>query len=114
MGYNSFAPKKLVYYKTLSGHIPFQEWIYSLKDSQVRYRIRSRLLRVTAGQLGDYKPVGPAIYELRFHFGPGYRVYFSIDGSTIVVLLKGGDKSSQSKDILKALEYWSDYLRRKA
>jgi putative addiction module killer protein len=64
---------------------------------------------VAQGNYGDYKSVGEGVYELRFFFGKGYRVYFGEDGDTIVVLLQGGDKSSQSKDITKARAYWKDY-----
>ncbi len=84
-----------------------------MKDSAARARIRTRLDRLELGNFGDYKAVGQGVFELRFHFGPAYRVYFAQDGKTIIVLLIGGDKSSQSKDINLAQTYWEDYLRRK-
>jgi putative addiction module killer protein len=67
------------------------------------------LEHLAQGHYGDYKAVGEGVYELRFFFGSGYRVYFAEDGNTIVVLLLGGDKGSQSKDITKAQRYWKDY-----
>jgi putative addiction module killer protein len=71
--------------------------------------IRKRLNRVRLGNLGDIEAVGGGVKELKIHFGPGYRVYFAEDGKTVVVLLCGGDKSSQAEDIRRAREYWADY-----
>lgn len=71
-------------------------------------RIRKRLLRIENGNLGDYKSVGDGVFELRFFFSSGYRVYFGFDGETIVLLLCGGDKSSQAKDIKKAKDIWKE------
>lgn len=65
------------------------------------------------GNFGDCKPVGEGVFELRFHFGPGYRVYYGSYQQTIVVLLWGGDKKAQSRDVKRAQEYWKDFLRRK-
>ena len=100
-------------YQSLEGKIPFREWLLSLKDRQARARIRARLDRFRLGNFGDCKSVGEGVFEMRFHFGPGYRVYFGVDGSAIVILLSGGDKATQVRDIGKAQEYWKDYLRRK-
>ena len=77
----------------------------------MRALIRKRLNRVRMGNLGDCRSVGDGVKELRIAFGPGYRVYFGEDGETIVVLLCGGDKSSQEADIRRAKEYWIDYWR---
>jgi putative addiction module killer protein len=71
-------------------------------------RIRKRILRIENGNLGDYKSVGDGVFELRFFFGPGYRVYFAFDGETVVLLLSGGDKSSQNKDITSAQTIWQE------
>ena len=68
--------------------------------------------RVEIGNYGDYKPLGDGVYELKLHFGSGYRVYFAEDGYIIVILLCGGDKSSQSKDIEVAKAYWKELLER--
>jgi len=98
-------------YKTSSGKIPFIDWMQSLKDPVTRLRIRRRLDRVELGNFGDYKPLGDGVYELKLDFGSGYRIYFAEDGDTIVILLSGGDKSSQVKDIATAKMYWQELLR---
>ncbi len=74
------------------------------------YRIRDRINRLTGlGLFGDVRSVGEGVFELRFFFGPGYRVYFGQDGESIVILLCGGDKSTQKHDIERVLEYWRLY-----
>jgi putative addiction module killer protein len=76
---------------------------------EARNRVNARIRRIEEfGNYGDCEPVGDGVYELKIDVGPGYRVYFGIDGSDIVLLL-GGDKSTQDSDILKAKEYWSEY-----
>ena len=80
----------------------FRKWRTRLKDEQVRVWIASRLDRLAFGHAGDVAPVGRGISELRIHHGPGYRVYFQRKGNTIIVLLCGGDKSTQAKDIKTA------------
>jgi len=105
--------KEIVQYQTKSGKVPFREWLLSLKDITTRARIRTRLDRLALGNFGDCKSIGEGIFELRCHFGPGYRIYFGQDGRLLIVLLTGGDKSSQPKDIKLAKEFWEDYKRRK-
>ena len=90
---------------------PFSDWLRGLRDAQARRRVLRRLLRVESGNYGDCRSLKDGVLELRFVFGPGYRVYFGEDGDTIVVLLCGGDKSSQVQDIARAKEYWKEYLR---
>jgi putative addiction module killer protein len=102
------APKQLIFYQTEKGDEPFNEWLDDL-DSSIRSRIQTRLDRVRLGNYGDYKSVGESVNELRFFFGSGYHVYFAEVGNTVVLLLSGGDKSSQSKDVAKAQVYWKDY-----
>lgn len=80
----------------------FDHWLRRLKDRQGRLRILARLDRLAAGNFGDVKPVGGGVMELRLAFGPGYRVYLTRRGNQLVLLLCGGDKSSQSDDIIKA------------
>ena len=77
----------------------FRKWRMQLKDERVRGLIASRLDRLDFGHAGDVAPVGQGISELRIHYGPGYRIYFHKRGDTIIVLLCGGDKSTQAKDI---------------
>lgn len=99
-------------YKQTDGKKPYEEWLNGLKDGMSRARIRARIDKVALGNFGDFKPVGDGVSELRFTFGPGYRVYYGLDGEKIVLLLFGGDKSTQEKDIEKAKEYWKDYKER--
>jgi putative addiction module killer protein len=88
----------------------FQRWRTRLKDERARALIASRLDRLAYGHAGDVEPVGAGISELRIHYGPGYRIYFHRQGKTVILLLCGGDKSSQAKDIKTAkrlLDEWS-------
>ena len=80
----------------------FATWLDGLADLRGRARILARIERLRIGNFGDWKPVGESVGELRFDIGPGYRVYFTRVGSEIVVLLAGGDKSSQERDISRA------------
>jgi putative addiction module killer protein len=99
-------------YATKDGRAPFSEWLLRLKDRRVRARILVRLNRIRLGNLGDSKSVGQGVFELRMTFGPGFRVYFARDGMTLILLLCGGDKRAQSKNIQKAQDYWADYRSR--
>lgn len=80
----------------------FSRWESNLKDRRVRTLIAARIFRLANGLAGDTKPVGEGISELRIHYGPGYRIYFKQHNNMLIVLLNGGDKSSQSSDILLA------------
>lgn len=82
----------------------FSRWMKSLSDRQARARIAGRIDRLALGNPGDVKPVGEGISELRIDYGPGYRVYFHQRGKVLVILLCGGDKRTQDKDIRKAKE----------
>jgi putative addiction module killer protein len=82
----------------------FNQWLKKLKDRQALLAISSRLTRIVLGNFGDAKPVGNDIHELWLFIGPGYRMYYTIKDDIIIVLLIGGDKSSQEKDIRKAKE----------
>ena len=101
---------EILEYVSRDGQTPFSEWLNALKDRQARARIRVRLDRISLGNLGDHKPIGNGIYELRFSFGPGYRVYFGKYKQQVILLLGGGDKNSQSRDIEKVKHYWNDFL----
>ena len=103
------ANKEIVVYQTENGREPFNDWLNDLKDEKTTARILARLDRLEQGHYGDYKPIGESIFELRFFFGSGYRVYFAEVDNTIVILLCGGDKSSQKRDIKQALSYWQDF-----
>jgi putative addiction module killer protein len=97
---------------TEDGNNVFRTWLEKLKDKAARARIRVRLNRIRLGNLGDAKSVGEGVSELRIPYGPGYRVYYGRDGQTVVILLIGGTKRSQSKDIELAHQFWADYKRR--
>ena len=103
---------ELRHYQTADGRRPFLEWLEALKDKQARRRIESRLAVVAAGSFGDTEPVGGGVLELRIGCGPGYRVYFARTGEVVVLLLCGGDKRSQDKDIKDAKRYFEDFKRR--
>ena len=80
----------------------YKKWIYGLRDDRARYRINARVKRLEKGNPGDVKSVGEGISEMRIDYGPGYRVYFKDTGREIIILLCGGDKSTQQADIEKA------------
>ncbi len=81
----------------------FERWLLELRDQQAKGRIRARIDLLEEGHAGDHKAVSEGVFEMRIHCGPGYRVYFKRQGSTIVIILAGGDKNSQDKDIRLAL-----------
>ena len=80
----------------------FDKWLNGLKDRITRLRLSRRLDKAQRGNLGDVKPVGESIFEMREHFGPGWRMYYTKRGEALIVMLGGGDKSSQEHDIAKA------------
>jgi putative addiction module killer protein len=102
-------PRQIRRYIAPDGKVPFGEWLDSLRDRKAKAKIKERLKRVSLGNLGDHKSAGKGVFELRIDYGSGYRVYFGQIGLTIVLLLLGGDKSTQEQDIRKATEYWADY-----
>lgn len=104
--------KHVVFYTTKQGNVPVTHWLKTL-DKTVAARIFERFRRVNESNYGDYKSVGDGVFELKFSFGAGYRVYFAEDGEVLVVLLCGGSKKTQPKDIAKAKEYWQAYLQEK-
>jgi putative addiction module killer protein len=106
-------PYTISYYLTEAGDKPFKEWLDNLKDIVARQKIRVRLDRVRLGNLGRNRSVGEGVYELKIDYGPGYRVYYGLENKTMVLLLLGGDKASQKKDIIQARNHWEDYKRRR-
>jgi putative addiction module killer protein len=107
-------PQTVRVYETQEGTRPFDNWLRSLRDSRARQRVRTRINRLRLGNFGDYKAVGDGVCELRIDYGPGYRVYYGRDGESIVILLIGGDKRAQDRDIETAKEYWADYKARES
>ncbi len=82
----------------------FGDWLDALRDIRARARIQARIERLATGNPGDVAPVGEGVSELRINYGPGYRVYFKQHGQTLILLLAGGDKRTQTKDIKAALQ----------
>ena len=105
------SEKQVEAYVDPDGSCPFDDWMESLRDQRAKARIRARIARVRLGNLGSCEPVGRGVLELKIDYGPGYRVYFGQKGTTLVILLCGGDKSSQTEDIRRAIEYWEDYKK---
>lgn len=103
---------EVVIYSDEKGREPFTQWLESLENVD-RYRIKARLTRLALGNFGDYKHISNDIYELRFMTKSGFRLYYSIENNKIIILLSGGNKNSQRKDIEKAKEYFCDYRTRK-
>ena len=103
--------KQILTYNTIEGKCPFQDWFENL-DNTLKVRIEKRMERIEEGNLGDYKKIDNDISELRFKFGSGYRIYFTESNDIIIILLCGGDKSTQEKDIKKAKKYYKDLVER--
>ena len=102
--------RKILHY-TVAGKDLYDEWLDGLRDISARTAVVKRVERVEEGNFGDHSPVGGGVWELRIDFGPGYRVYYGEDGPVIVMLICGGDKKSQRKDIRLARQLWQDYRR---
>ena len=102
------TPKEVVAFRAKNGQVPFANWLDDLNDKRAVARVLARLARVRHGGLGDCKSVGEGVSELRVDYGPGYRVYFAQKGQTVVVLLCGGDKRTQDRDIRLAKQYWHE------
>ena len=98
---------------TLQQTPAFARWLMGLKDVRAKAAIVLRLRSVAMGNWGDARSVGPRVFELRWHMGPGYRVYFCRQGQQVIVLLAGGDKSTQKRDIARALAMAKEYEREK-
>jgi putative addiction module killer protein len=106
------VPFEVEIYETETGRVPFSEWLTSLKDTQAAARILLRIDRAKQGNLGDHKLISDSMFEFRIDTGAGYRVYFGRVSHQIIVILWGGDKGSQQRDIEKAQQYWMDYRSR--
>lgn len=102
-------PKTVVAYVDANGHEPYSDWLENLKDQKAKEIVRVRIRRLESGLYGDCESVGDGVFELRIFFGPGYRVYFGEDEGQLVILLCGGDKGSQKRDIRAAKGYWKEY-----
>lgn len=105
---------ELLRYQRDDGRVPFSEWLEAMRDKVAQARIRVRLRQLQAGNFGDSEPVGEGVIELRVHVGAGYRVYCGKHGKTIVLLLCGGDKGTQTADIKRAKALWSEWKQRQS
>ena len=104
--------KEIRTYRTSDGKDPFTDWMEALKDITGRAQINNRLNRAAFGNYGDCEPVGDGVLELKIHYGPGYRIYFTEQGDTLLLLLLAGSKRTQIRDIKKAKKYWIDFRER--
>ena len=103
---------EILEYITADGRNHFRDWLEDLSDKPTRARIRMRINRLRLGNFGDSKSIGRGVHELRIQFGPGFRIYFGRASQSVAVLLIGGDKSTQAKDIELAFRLWDEYWRR--
>lgn len=103
--------RRVLSYRSANGRFPYREWRNSLNDQDTEVAVDVRITRFNASNFGDSRPIGGGAFESRIDFGPGYRIYFGTDGDE-VILLCGGDKSTQDADIARAKEHWKDYKRR--
>lgn len=99
-------------YTDEQGKSLYAEWLRGLRDARAKAKILIQVDKMELGLFGDVEPIGEGLSELRIHYGPGYRVYYGKEGQQVYLLLCGGDKSTQAKDIKKAKEYWKDHKRR--
>ncbi|MEW6517567.1 MAG: type II toxin-antitoxin system RelE/ParE family toxin [candidate division FCPU426 bacterium] len=103
--------RELWIYRTPAGKSPFREWLYNL-EWVTKKRVEAGLNRLRLGAQSDARHIAGEVWELRLHFGPGYRTYFGYWKDRIVLLLCGGDKGTQKKDLDKAKQYWADFKER--
>jgi putative addiction module killer protein len=100
---------RIQYYTAPNGVEPVKDWIDGLRDKNAQARIISRIDRLGSGLFGDCEPISNGVHELRIHIGKGYRVYFGNEGENIILLLEGGNKKTQKRDIKSALDNWDEY-----
>ena len=105
--------QRIIIFKKDDGTKPFRVWLSNIGDQRAVRKIEARIARVRLGNFGDSKTVGEGVIELRINYGSGFRAYFGRDGDTIIILLCGGDKKTQSKDIELAKKYWIQYKEQK-
>ncbi|MBT5306407.1 MAG: type II toxin-antitoxin system RelE/ParE family toxin [Candidatus Scalindua sp.] len=101
-------------YETITGKTPFGEWLLNLKDERAQAKIRARIRRASFGDFGDWKDIKgtKGIFEMREHYSPGYRIFYTVVGKKLVLLLAGSTKKDQKKTITKVKEYLADYVER--
>lgn len=99
-------------YETPDGVVPFAEWFHSL-HAKAAAKVGTAIARMQLGNFGDHHSVGKGVFERRIDFEKGYRIYYAQDGTNVIILLSGGIKTRQQKDINNAIKYWNDYKKRK-
>lgn len=105
--------KELIFYESPKGKLPFEKWLSKVNDLRAQVKVETRLNRLIKGNYGDCSPLRNGVSELRIDYGPGYRVYFGeMKNELVIVLLLGGTKKTQSKDVELAIQYWEDYKQR--
>ena len=107
-----FLMLEIRYYVAANGHQPFAEWFADL-DPVARAKVARAITRMEQGNLANVKSVGEGVLEYKIDFGPGYRVYFARDGEMLLILLTGGTKKRQQRDVNAATAYWQDYKKGK-
>ena len=103
--------REVLYYRLRSGECPFRDWREGLTQAETKAAVDARIARLRAGNPGDTRPIGGGASESRIDFGPGFRIYYGVSGSQ-VILLCGGDKATQRRDIKRARSFWIDYKER--
>lgn len=112
IGYNADVSARVIKRLELqSGRAPFDEWFNSLGDYKMQAAVDARLARIRTGNFGDAKAVGGGVFELRLAIGPGLRIYYGLQGRELVILLGGGDKSTQAQDIRRARQLWQQFTQ---
>ena len=103
---------RVEYYSTPSGKLPAREWLHSIKDKLTKAILYKRIRQAGEGQFGNHKYLGDGVFELKINFGPGYRIYYGTHKNKLIIILMGGNKSTQQKDIQKAKLYWINYEKK--
>jgi putative addiction module killer protein len=106
------SQREVEYYRSSDGKEPYGEWFAGIKDQKTQQKLDARLARMRGGNFGDSEPIGGGASENKIDHGPGYRIYYGIDGKKVIIL-KGGDKSTQASDIELARKHWTEYKNRK-
>ena len=101
--------RRIVLLELDNGKVPFQIWFNALKDKVLQKAVDARIVRLSDSNFGDHKAVGGGVFELRIPKGPGLRIYYGLKGNDLVLVLGGGDKSSQQRDIQNAKRLWSQF-----
>lgn len=100
--------------RLLDGRVPYLIWFETIRDNRTKQKIQNRISRLRTGNFGQVRAVGAGVSELKVNYGPGFRIYFGMDGPDLVILLCGGDKSTQHDDIQKAKDYWEIFKKEKS